>query len=208
MTTNKLPPIYLLLDEFPALERFPLVTDALARFRGYGVKIHVFVQTLAQIKEVYGEGWNTIVGNCGCRQFFGGTGDLFTAETISRWCGEGTGVQRSVNSNSTPGSQGGESYSTYKRSSYTPDEVMRFHLPNQLIMVSGKQPTIAILTHPSLSDFPEYLTFMAWIKAGHTVQEAMSATTKFANDRMPKPQPENNNKPKPGLLSRLLGRAG
>lgn len=48
-------PVLMLLDEFAALKRMPVIESAIAQIAGYGVRIVFAVQTLAQLKEIYKE---------------------------------------------------------------------------------------------------------------------------------------------------------
>jgi type IV secretion system protein VirD4 len=81
--------VVVVVDEFAALKRFDRVILDLATLRGEGVEMHLCVQDLSQLKQLYGDGWEAIIGNCGVRQFLG-VNDHFTADYLSRMLGQTT----------------------------------------------------------------------------------------------------------------------
>jgi type IV secretion system protein VirD4 len=81
--------LHVVVDEFPALGKFDRILVDLATMRSAGLKFHLAVQDLNQLNELYGHGWQTIVGNCSVRQFLG-VNDNFTAEYVSRALGQTT----------------------------------------------------------------------------------------------------------------------
>ncbi|MFE3836474.1 type IV secretory system conjugative DNA transfer family protein [Pseudogemmobacter sonorensis] len=86
----KVPPKYpmlMVLDEFPALGRMKVIENAAAQIAGYGVKMMFVAQTMAQIKDVYKDNWETMVANAGVKLFFGND-DNFTREYISKMIGD------------------------------------------------------------------------------------------------------------------------
>lgn len=81
--------VHVVVDEFAALGKFDRVLEDLATQRSAGLKYHLALQDLNQLHEIYGHGWQTIVGNCSVRQFLG-VNDNFTAEYVSRALGQTT----------------------------------------------------------------------------------------------------------------------
>lgn len=81
--------LHVVIDEFPSLGKFDRVLTDLATMRSAGMRFHLAVQDLNQLNELYGHGWQTIVGNCAVRQFLG-INDNFTAEYVSRALGHTT----------------------------------------------------------------------------------------------------------------------
>ncbi|MFV1579179.1 type IV secretory system conjugative DNA transfer family protein [Phaeobacter sp. JH20_24] len=78
-----------LLDEFAALGKLAIVQDAYGLMAGFGMQIHAVVQDLTQLQTLYGNRWQTFIGNADVLQVFG-TRDLFTAEYISKLAGRST----------------------------------------------------------------------------------------------------------------------
>lgn len=81
--------VHVVVDEFAALGKFDRVLTDLATQRSAGMRYHLAVQDLNQLNELYGHGWQTIIGNCSVRQFLG-VNDNFTAEYVSHALGRTT----------------------------------------------------------------------------------------------------------------------
>ena len=81
--------VHVVIDEFAALGRFDRVLTDLATQRSGGFRYHIAVQDLNQLNEGYGHGWQTVIGNCGVRQFLG-VNDNFTADYVSHQLGQTT----------------------------------------------------------------------------------------------------------------------
>lgn len=79
-------PILMVLDEFPGLKRMKVIENAAAQIAGFGVKMVMVTQTLAQLKEQYKDGWETLIGNTGLKIFFGNE-DNFTCDYVSKMIG-------------------------------------------------------------------------------------------------------------------------
>lgn len=62
---KKLPPLLLLLDEFPRLGKIDVIQNAVSTLRSKGVTICIVAQSLAQLDKIYGkESRRIIVDNC------------------------------------------------------------------------------------------------------------------------------------------------
>jgi type IV secretion system protein VirD4 len=81
-------PILMLIDEFAQLGPIPSITNTLTYAPGSGLRMWLIIQTLVQLQENYPKSWETIVGACGIKQFFG-IGELTTAKYLSEMMGEG-----------------------------------------------------------------------------------------------------------------------
>jgi len=64
-------PSYMALDEVCQLETFPVLETLMTLCSGYGVRTHIFLQDLAQLRTHYSESWKTILNNSACIQTFG-----------------------------------------------------------------------------------------------------------------------------------------
>lgn len=80
-------PVLVTLDEFPALRRMRVLENAAAQIAGYGVKLTFVVQTLAQLKDIYKDNWETLLANCGVKAFFCND-DHFTRDYASKLIGD------------------------------------------------------------------------------------------------------------------------
>lgn len=111
------------IDEFAtALGRIPIIERQFGLGAGLGLILWPYVQSLSQLRGVYGEGFETFLGNAAVKQFFG-CGDQFTAEYVSRLLGayRKPTVQRSFSANGESTSVG-ETWEQVMR----PEEVRRF----------------------------------------------------------------------------------
>jgi len=80
-------PVLMVLDEFPALRRMKVLENAAAQIAGFGVKMVFVTQTLAQLKDIYQDNWETLIANAGLKLFFCND-DYFTREYVSKSIGE------------------------------------------------------------------------------------------------------------------------
>jgi type IV secretion system protein VirD4 len=77
------------LDEAASLGRMDALDDAVDKYRGYGVRLQFYYQSVSQLKKCFGEGQDqTLLSNVS--QIFFGVNDLPTAEYVSNRLGEST----------------------------------------------------------------------------------------------------------------------
>ncbi len=79
-------PVLMLFDEFAGLERMPEIEKGVAQMAGFGVKMCFILQSLPQLKSVYGDNWETFLSNSGLKLFFGNE-DHFTLDYASKLVG-------------------------------------------------------------------------------------------------------------------------
>jgi type IV secretion system protein VirD4 len=114
-------PVCLLCDEFAALaggvaggrgDGFPAISNQMAVFRQYGIKLFSIWQDLAQARGIFGDAFETFLANAGIFQVFAPQ-DVVTAEYISKRTGQTTRqvLNRSQSLNPNPGAPGGVSIS-------------------------------------------------------------------------------------------------
>jgi type IV secretion system protein VirD4 len=70
---KRIPPVptLFLVDEVAHLGNMPLLRDCITLLRGYGVRVALFLQAIAQLKGIFGHDWETVVQNCGTMVTFG-----------------------------------------------------------------------------------------------------------------------------------------
>ncbi len=133
--------LLLLLDEFPALGRIPLVEKALAFIAGYGMKTLLIAQDLGQIKRGYTEN-NSILSNCYIGVFYTPSStDDKTPRLISNSLGEKT-ITYTTKSWKGLKFFSDWSYSTSQtgRRLLTESEVVTYSTKKNLILVNGMAP--------------------------------------------------------------------
>jgi type IV secretion system protein VirD4 len=80
--------LLLLLDEFAVLGKLDFFGRAMAYLRGYGIRVYLSIQSLAQLHDIYGP-HQSITANCPLQVAFA-PADLETAELLSRMVGPTT----------------------------------------------------------------------------------------------------------------------
>ena len=71
-------PVLFLMEEFASLGHMPIMEQAAAYFPGFGVKLWMILQDLAQLKRHYRDSRVTMLGNAGLVQFFATTDQVTT----------------------------------------------------------------------------------------------------------------------------------
>lgn len=132
----------LMLDEFPAFGKVPLLEKALAYIAGYGMKAVIIAQALNQLKNVYGDK-NTILDNCMVSVYYTPTpSDKETPQLISDILGEKTiKVKNQSSKKMGVGLDGNISENTIGRKLLTPEEVRnKLSDKRNIIAFGGKYP--------------------------------------------------------------------
>ena len=146
---NDKPPVLFILDEFPQLGYMRPIEEALAYIAGYGVRLWLFVQDIAQLRLHYKNSWPTFIANTDTKCFFG-VNDIETANWVSEILGATTVddfTYTSGSSNTTSG-YGNTSYTNSSSSTtthvarrlMTPDEIMKMPSHKQIILINGLNP--------------------------------------------------------------------
>ena len=105
-------PVLFMLDEFAQLGHMEIIKDNYALMRGYGVKLWTVWQDLNQAKMLYGDWWETFIGNAGQTQSFAPQ-DMTTRKYLSELGGElVTWHTREAKSGGLSFSRGGPSLNT------------------------------------------------------------------------------------------------
>lgn len=131
-------PLHVVLDEFPSFGRFDRVTDDMARVRKFGIRFHVAVQKLSQLRSLYGDGWETFVPVL--LQVLG-SDENFTSEYVSKRLGTTTKPSTSESHNrATAGGSQGSSRSWTSAPLMPPHEVGALDPARCLVIATGHQP--------------------------------------------------------------------
>jgi type IV secretion system protein VirD4 len=96
----KLPPVLFILDEFAQLGYLPPIENAMGIARGFGVQLWPILQDLNQLHALYKDRWQTFVGARGALTAFAPQ-DWFTAEYLSKLCGQKTDMVETMNESLT-----------------------------------------------------------------------------------------------------------
>ena len=115
--TNK---VHFVLDEAASLGHMEALDDAVDKYRGYGVRLQFYFQSVSQLKKCFPDGQDqTLLSNVS--QVFFGINDLPTAEYVSNRLGEETIVVRSGGTSTGKSWQSSDQSSSYSTSSNAND---------------------------------------------------------------------------------------
>ena len=116
---KKLPPVLLLLDEFPRLGKMDVIQNAVSTLRSKGVTICLLVQSLTQLDKIYGkETRQIIVDNCQYKAILNVTdpenqrifSDIIGSINVRR---QGINIGGSLNQGASQGTSYNEAYNSY-----------------------------------------------------------------------------------------------
>lgn len=128
-----------LLDEFANIGEIPEFTKKLATMRQYEISCSIILQNLAQIKAMYKDDWQSILGNCDSFLFLGGQ-EFETVEYISKELGEQTIVTKNRSMSNGKSSSASQSYQTTSRKLMTPDELIHLDENECILMIRALNP--------------------------------------------------------------------
>ena len=153
-----------LLDEF-ANQKIPNFQHLISVIRSREISAHIVVQTQSQLKALYKDHAETIIGNCSCVLFLGGK-ERSTLKEISETLGKET--IDSFNTSDTRGSQEsrGVNYQKLGKELMSTDELAVMDGGKCILQVQGVRPFFSdkfdITKHPQykyLSDYDERNAF-------------------------------------------------
>ena len=130
-------PVRFLLDEFPNIGTIPDFAPLLATMRKYWISCTIIIQNMAQIKTMFKDSWETIVGNCDTFIFLGGN-ELNTTKYVSELLGKTT-IKVKNRSNSNKGG-GSTSLNASGRELMTPGEIGKLKDDECIVKIKGIDP--------------------------------------------------------------------
>lgn len=140
-----------LLDEFGNMPPINGMDNKITVAAGRGIRFHLVVQALGQLKEKYGDKTDIIKGNTHTWIYLLST-DIQTSEEISKKTGTYSVETQNYSSNAQPKSYShGMSSSLMQRSLLTPDEVRRWEYGKALVFLQRQNPA-----HLPLPDYTEW----------------------------------------------------
>jgi type IV secretion system protein VirD4 len=129
-----------MLDEFANIGTIPRFDKLVATMRSREISVNVIIQNMAQLKTMYKDSWESIVGNCDSMLFLGGK-EQTSLDYISKALGKETidtvnrNVSRSYRQNSTSLNEG-----ILGRELMTPDEVGQMPDSDCVLLIRGIHP--------------------------------------------------------------------
>lgn len=147
-------PVHCLMDEFPNIS---LPKDsfqsALATMRSRGIFCSIIVQNIAQLKSMYKDSWESLVGLCDEFLYLGGN-EQGTHKYVSELIGKETVETTSRSLSRGRSGSSSTSHQQTARDLMTPDEVRLLSNDKALLFVSGERPVMDwkynLLRHPNI----------------------------------------------------------
>ena len=146
-------PVHFVMDEFANVALPDNFERLLATMRSRRISVSIIIQNMAQLKALFKDSWESLVGNCDTMLYIGGN-EQSTHEYISKMLGKETIDTRTRGI--TRGSHGSSNtnYQNAGRELLTLDEVRLLDNSNALIFIRGEKPIMDkkfdILSHPNI----------------------------------------------------------
>ena len=147
-----------LLDEF-ANQKIPNFQHIISVIRSREISAHIVMQTQSQLKAIYKDHAETIVGNCSCVLFLGGK-ERSTLKEISEMLGKET--IDLYNTSVTKGNQEshGQNFQKLGKDLMSPDEIAVMDNSKCILQVQGIRPFFSdkydITRHPQYKKLSDY----------------------------------------------------
>lgn len=146
-------PVHFVMDEWANVALPDNFERLLATMRSRRISVSIIIQNMAQMKALFKDSWESLVGNCDTMLYLGGN-EQSTHEYISKMLGKETIDTRTRGI--TKGSQGSSNtnYQNAGRELLTLDEVRLLDNSNALIFIRGEKPItdkkFDIMSHPNI----------------------------------------------------------
>ena len=145
--------VRLMMDEFANVALPKDFKKILSVCRSRNISCDIILQSIAQLKSLFKDDWEGIVGNCDSLLYLGGN-EYGTFEYLSKILGKET--ERTVSHSIGRGSHGSSSESQQKtaRDLATPDEIRRMSNDDALLLFRSEDPVVDrkydLLKHPNI----------------------------------------------------------
>lgn len=137
--------ILMLIDEFPSLGRMGILEQRISDLAGFGIRLMLIVQNIAQMSIIYGEAAKIFTANCHVRAFFA-PDDQDTLEMLSKSLGDRTIKKKSRSRESHGGNPFGNvtvNTSEERRPLMYPHEIKMLPADQLLILRRNQSPVKA-----------------------------------------------------------------
>ena len=146
-------PVHFLMDEFANVALPDEFDKLLSTMRSRQIFVSIIIQNLAQIKALYKDAWESIVGNCDELYYLGGN-EQSTHKFISEYLGKETLDTNTYGKSSGKSSSYSTNYQQVGRELLTADEVRLLDNDYALLFIRGERPIFDkkydILKHPNV----------------------------------------------------------
>lgn len=146
-------PVHFLMDEFANVALPDEFDKLLSTMRSRQIFVSIIIQNLAQIKVLYKDAWESIVGNCDELYYLGGN-EQSTHKFISEYLGKETLDTNTYGKSSGKSGSYSTNYQQVGRELLTADEVRLLDNDYALLFIRGERPIFDkkydILKHPNV----------------------------------------------------------
>ncbi|MCR8860393.1 type IV secretory system conjugative DNA transfer family protein [Bacillus pseudomycoides] len=137
---GKLPtPVRFMLDEFANIGKIPNFENLIATIRSRNISATIILQTLSQLKSIYKDNVDTIVGNCDTSIFLGGK-EKSTIKALSEELGKETINDYNESKTRSNNDSYGQNFSKLGRELMTQDELLTMERDTCIVQIIGKRP--------------------------------------------------------------------
>ena len=148
-------PVHFLIDEFANVALPDEFDKLLSTMRSRLIFVSIIIQNLAQIKGLYKDSWESIVGNCDTLYYLGGN-EQSTHKFMSEYLGKETLDTNTYGKSSGRSGNYSTNYQQAGRELLTPDEVRLLDNDYGLLFIRGERPVFDkkydILKHPRINE--------------------------------------------------------
>lgn len=148
-------PVHFLMDEFANVALPDEFDKLLSTMRSRLIFVSIIIQNLAQIKGLYKDSWESIVGNCDTLYYLGGN-EQSTHKFMSEYLGKETLDTNTYGKSSGRSGNYSTNYQHAGRELLTPDEVRLLDNDYGLLFIRGERPVFDkkydILKHPRINE--------------------------------------------------------
>ena len=146
----------LMMDEFANVALPKNFKNILAVCRSRNISCDIILQNIAQLKSLFKDDWEGIIGNCDTLLYLGGN-EYGTYEYLSKILGKET--ERTKSQSIGKGSRSSDSLQTAGRELCMPDEIRRMRDDECLLLMRSEDPVIDkkynLLHHPNVKYTPD-----------------------------------------------------
>lgn len=146
-------PVHFLMDEFANVALPDNFERVLATMRSRRISVSIIIQNMAQLKALFKDSYESIIGNCDTFLYLGGN-EQSTHEYISKMLGKETIDTRTRGVTKGQHGSSNTNYQNAGRELLTLDEVRQLDNSQALIFIRGERPIMDkkfdILSHPNI----------------------------------------------------------
>ena len=147
-------PVHFVMDEFANVALPDNFERLLATMRSRCISVSIIIQNMAQLKALFKDSWESLVGNCDTMLYLGGN-EQSTHEYISKMLGKETIDTRTRGITKGQHGSSNTNYQNTGRELLTLDEVRLLDNSNALIFIRGEKPIVDkkfdIMSHPNVN---------------------------------------------------------